>query len=205
MLKVIVDLIKTWTAGIGLLVHVLSVFKLQSRSIRNMSAGDKKFYPQNYSNEAMISLMENGVEIKSYKRVCALLPSICETLSGKMVVEHFYNNDYSHILNWTKENVQNCLDFVIDLSIKMQDTHGYSEGLLHRMEAFEDHLEVVEEVNVEWLTSNDLEPIELKIGQVVSVILLSDRNGCYEFLLNSNLMDIGRVPISCVRHRVVRV
>lgn len=150
----------------------------------------KVIYPESEGLNFAVKLLENGVDLKLYKNVHALIPQVGLNLETNETV-YLWDKNYSHEGNWTEENVRMCLDFVIDLALKFQKSapfsfKHYSEMYRDKIEPLEDNVVIMNNQNA-GLNSRPLPKGQHIIGMV------------HEFLFRDDLWlveDLGDEPFT---------
>lgn len=111
-------------------------------------------FPQIYSTEHTLRLIERGVDPQTYIRFKNLTAKIGRVReSGGLV--HSWEKIYGHPENWTEANSRFCLDFCIDTALKFQRDENEADRLIPYYEVYEDVVEPKgEEVHI-WSTPKD--------------------------------------------------
>lgn len=96
-------------------------------------------FTEPYGKDFIVTLLEHGVDPFTYYRFRNLTPRLGRVTDSGKVVYH-WDKEYGHPGNWTRKNVQFCLDFCVDVALKFEKRPSYEYDLVSYREIFEDEI-----------------------------------------------------------------
>jgi len=95
-----------------------------------------------------IWLLEHGIDVTGYHRFNQILPEIGWDHKKKELV-FWWEDSHSHEGNWTEPSLQWCIEFLIDMALKVESDNVYPK-LIPDMEYFDFHLTSLKDDAVFW-------------------------------------------------------
>jgi len=107
------------------------------------------------SLQKALRIMSFGIDYKRYAKFNLLTPIVTKSVNGKYFVEIWNEKQ------WSKENCQYCIDFVLDACLKLQEL-DFDIRNIENKEVLDDFSEFINDVNDEEIQYFSQEELELK-------------------------------------------